>query len=70
MCREMYSALSDRPESDQALAINELVETYVTRGVRLQMRAMTYTEREGHVAVRNAGRIYDQVDTDSNYFGV
>ena len=54
VARDMYCALSDRPESDQALAINELVETYVTRGVRLKMRKMTYTEREHYVAVRSA----------------
>ena len=54
ICREMYCALADRPEADQALAINELAETYVTRGVRLQMRGMTYVERERFVAVRSA----------------
>ena len=35
VCRDMYCALADRPEADQALAINELIETYVTRSVRL-----------------------------------
>ena len=54
ICREMYCSLADRPESDQALAINELTETYMTRGVRLKMRKMSYTEREGFVAVRSA----------------
>ena len=48
------ACLADRPEADQALAINELTETYVTRGVRLRMRTMTYAEREGFVAVRSA----------------
>ena len=54
VCRDMYCVLADRPEADQALAINELTETYVTRGVRLRMRAMSYTEREGFVTVRSA----------------
>ena len=50
----MYCVLADRPEADQALAINELTETFVTRGVRLHMRKMSYAEREGFVAVRSA----------------
>ena len=54
ICRDMYCVLADRPEADQALAINELTETFVTRGVRLHLRTMTYTEREGYVAVRSA----------------
>ena len=53
-CRDTCCVLSDRPEADQALAINELTETYVTRGVRLHLRQMSYTEREGYVAVRSA----------------
>ena len=54
ICRDLYCVLADRPEADQALAINELIETYMTRGVRLRMRTMTYAEREGFVAVRSA----------------
>ena len=52
--RDMYCAIADRPEADQALAINELTETYVTRGVRVKLRAMSFVERERFVAVRGA----------------
>ena len=54
ICRDMYRALSDRPESDQALAVNELVETYLTREVRLRLREHTFVERERYVGIRAA----------------
>ena len=54
ICGDMYCALADRPEADQALAINELIETWMPRSVRLKLRTMTYTEREGFVAVRSS----------------
>ena len=53
ICRPMYCALADRPEADQALAINELIETWLPRSTRLHLRGMTYVEREGFVAVRS-----------------
>ena len=54
VCRDMYRAIADRPEADQALAVNELVETYLTRGVRLRLRDHTFVERERYVGVRAA----------------
>ena len=54
ICRSMYCALADRPEADQALAMNELIETWLPRSTRLHLRGMTYVEREGFVAVRSA----------------
>ena len=54
ICRDMYRAIADRPESDQALAINELIETYMPRSVRLQLRSHNFVEREQYVAVRAA----------------
>ena len=53
ICRDMYKAVADRPEEDQALAINELVETYMPRSVRLLLRAHTFVEREKYVAIRS-----------------
>ena len=50
----MYSVLSDRPAVDQAHAINELIETYCTREVRVLLRAETYVERERYVGIRSA----------------
>ena len=54
VCKDMYFHIADRPEEDQALAVNELIETYLTRGVRLQLRKETFVEREHYVAVRSA----------------
>ena len=54
VCREMYVAIADRPAADQAHAINELIETYCTREVRLLLRNETYTERERYVGIRAA----------------
>lgn len=50
--RAMYAVLADRPEADQALAVNELIETYLSRGARLELRQQTFVEREAYVAVR------------------
>ena len=57
VCRDMYRVISDRPDVDQALAVNELIETYLSRSVRLEMRALSYAERERYVGIRTA--IYD-----------
>lgn len=57
VCRDMYRVISDRPDVDQALAVNELIETYLSRSVRLEMRALSYAERERYVGIRAA--IYD-----------
>jgi hypothetical protein len=42
----MYRAVCDRPEADQALAINELIETYFPRSIRLLLRELSFVERE------------------------
>ena len=52
--RKMYAEIADRPAADQALAINELIETYCTREVRLLLRNETYVERERYVGCARA----------------
>ena len=64
----MYSTLSDRPVEDQALAVNELIETYLSREARLLLRNHTYVEREGYVAVRFAiGELREKFWTAENW---
>jgi hypothetical protein len=53
----LYRAVSDRPIEDQALAINELIETYLTPEARRNLRNHTYVERERYLGARQA--VYD-----------
>ena len=54
VCRELYWHMGDRPASDQAHIINELIETYCIREVRILLRGETYVERERYVGIREA----------------
>ena len=54
MCRDMFRAVCDRPEADQALAINELIKTFFPRSTRLLLRELSFVERERYVGIRSA----------------
>ena len=49
---DIAADLVDRPPSDQAKILNDVIETCVSREVRLLLREESYVQRERFVAVR------------------